>query len=535
MLILTECPAWPLPTEEEFRRMIKVQGEREACKYIADRETAVRRAKADPYKYGWVFDHWSDAEKLLAKYDRLLVSGGNRSGKSMFGGRAIMRRMVQNPGSRVAAFSMTSASSVRDQQPAVFNYIPRDWKNARKSKTTDVTYSQKNGFTENTFILPNGSQCFFFHYSQQNDILEGSEFDLIWFDELVPHSWVATGAYRLITRKGKMLITVTPITGWTPVVNDFMNGSTIVRTRPAALLDPAKVHVRGCPPGHMPYTSECMRKDSSIIFFPTECNPFQPVLEIKRVVQGETEANRKIRAYGWVERQAVGYFSKFSKHHIVPESSVPAQGTNYMVVDPAGSRMWFALWMRIAEDGAAYVYREFPDLRNYGHWAEIGEKPEGEIGDAAKPQGWGLSDYKRTFLDLEKGEGVFERLIDPRAGGTPHQTDDGSETTIELLGNDPDGMHFVPASGVHIEQGISAVNEMMSYNIDEPVSGANKPRLFISDACGNLIRSIQNISPVGGDRNRWKDPIDCLRYLAVHGCNYVDAKRNGYVGPRGGY
>ena len=35
------------------------------------------------------------------------------------------------------------------------------------------------------------------------------------------------------------------------------------------------------------------------------------------------------------------------------------------------------------------------------------------IGEAAKPQGWGLNDYRREFLRLEAGEEIAERLIDP--------------------------------------------------------------------------------------------------------------------------
>jgi len=532
---VTAIPLHPTltPTRDEFLAWVQKHGEDHARKLLSDRIILIDKARRDPYRFGQVLPQWRDAANLLEKYDRVMVSGGNRSSKTQFASRDLVGRMVKKDGARVAAFSMTAASSVRDQQPAVYNYLPEEWRKLKKTKSTDITYSQKNGFTENTFITPNGSQCFFFHYSQQSDILEGAEFDYIWFDELVPYSWVQTAAYRLITRKGKMLITATPITGWTPVVNEFISGCKITATIPATLLDPAIVHVKGCPPGHMPYTAECVRDDSAIIFFPTEMNPFQPVGEMKRVLSGETLAQKRIRAYGWTEKGQAGYFGKFSRAHIVSHDRIPKEGTNYMVVDPAGSRMWFALWLRVTPDGTHYIYREFPNLGDYGEWATLGEKPEGEIGEAARPQGWGITDYTRTFAELEAGEEISERLIDPRAGGTPAQTQDGGETLIDLLSYEPHGMSFTAASGVHVEQGISAINDLLSYDVESPISTVNSPKLFISESCGNLLRSMQHITPVGGDRNRWKDPIDCLRYLVIHGCTYVNP--NQYVPKGGGY
>ena len=74
-----------------------------------------------------------------------------------------------------------------------------------EGKVINIVFSRKNGFSDNVFIGVNGSRCNFLHYSQSSDVLEGAECDLIWFDELVPWSWVETAAYRLITRRGKML------------------------------------------------------------------------------------------------------------------------------------------------------------------------------------------------------------------------------------------------------------------------------------------------------------------------------------------
>lgn len=522
----TDHPFFPLPTREEGMEFVEEHGQGALLRWLEDRETKIKRSKEDPFLHGIRLPHWAEADRLLKRYNRLLAAGGNRSAKSQYGARTVAEEMVRNDNFEVAVFSMTSQSSVRDQQPFVYDWLPREWKNMKKSKTANIGFTRKNGFTDNVFIAPNGSRCSFYHYSQQADILEGCELDLIWFDELVPWSWVETGAYRLITRRGKMLITVTPINGWTPVVSDFMAGMKVIESKPAKLLAQDKVHVPGCPPGHMPFIAECVRDDSAVIFFRTEDNPFQPVGEMERVLKGETEAQKRCRAYGYVEKSQAGFFPRFNKVHVIDHDRIPTQNvTRYMCVDPAGSRMWFGLWVAVAPNGDHFVYREFPDADTYGHWAELGEKPEGEIGEAQRSQGFGLNDYKRTFTELEGDEEIFERLIDPRAGGTPAQTDDGSETLIDLLSYDPMPLYFIAASGITIEQGIDKINSLLAYDPDEPISIVNKPSLFISKKCQNLIRSVQNLTAAGGDKNRWKDPVDVLRYIAVHGCEYVDQDR----------
>jgi hypothetical protein len=522
----TEHPFFPLPTKREGLKLVEKHGQGTLLRWLEDRETKIKRSTKDPFLYGIRLPHWKQAKTLLSEYSRLLAAGGNRSAKTQFAACHIAEEMAQRENFEVAVFSMTSQSSVRDQQPAVYNWLPSEWKSLKKSKSTNITFSRKNGFSDNVFITPNGSRCTFYHYSQQADILEGCELDLVWFDELVPYTWVDTAAYRLVTRAGKMLITATPITGWTPVVSDFMAGMKVIESKPASLLDPDRIHVRGCKPGHMPYVAECLRKDSAVVFFRTEDNPFQPISEMERVLKGETDAQKKCRAYGYVEKSQAGFFPRFNKTHVIAHDRIPNKNvTRYMCVDPAGSRMWFGLWLAVGANGDHYIYREFPDSDTYGNWAELGEKPEGVIGEAAKAQGWGRDDYKSKFMELENGEQISERLIDPRAGGTPAQTEDGSETLLELLEHDPDPLYFIQASGIHIDQGIDRINSLLTYDPDEPISVVNKPILYISDRCQNLIRSMQNLTPAGGDKNKWKDPVDVLRYLAVHGCEFINENR----------
>lgn len=523
----TPHPYWVAPTREECLAQVKKVGKERVIKDLVAREHAIEGAKSEPYSCGvgmrpchpdGELEHWKLADGLLGKYDRLLISGGNRSGKTMFASKYLVRMMVEKPGARVVAFSMTSQSSIRDQQPAVFGMLPSEWRKPKKTKTTNVSYSVKNGFSEGTFILPNGSQCWFNHYSQQPDILEGMEADLIWFDELVPFSWVETAAFRLVTRRGKLLITATPITGWTNTLSAFQAGCSFRKGRTALMLESDKVHVSGVPKGCMPYVAECIREDSAVMWFHTDQNAFQPRDTMAMALAKESSVQKKIRFYGWTEKTTGNYFPKFSKAHIIEPEDIPAEGTNYMVTDPAGNRAWATLWLRADKSGRMYIYREFPNRRDYGEWALAGDKPGGVVGPAQESFG-GPESYVTTFRELEGSEEIYWRLIDPRSGGTPTAMKGGT-SLIDFIAEELD-MDFEAASGVQIDQGISLINEALDYNTEERVSVINEPKLYISSECGNLIDCMKEATAAGGEKNSYKDMIDCMRYLMLFRPEYV--------------
>ena len=130
------------------------------------------------------------------------------------------------------------------------------------------------------------------------------------------------------------------------------------------MVEPAKVHVPGVLAGHMPYVAKCLRDDSAMVWFHTDQNPFQPQDSMQKALEKESSVQQKVRFYGWCEKTSGNYFPKFSKVHVVEPEDIPAEGTNYMVTDPAGSRMWATLWLRVDESGRRSVYREVPNRRD---------------------------------------------------------------------------------------------------------------------------------------------------------------------------
>jgi hypothetical protein len=74
------------------------------------------------------------------------------------------------------------------------------------------------------------------------------------------------------------------------------------------------------------------------------------------------------------------------------------------------------------------------------------------------------------------------------------------------------GMEFKSADGRSIDEGVDLINNALAYDPDRPVGTGNEPRLFISNACSNLIYSLKEWTGADGNKGACKDPLDCLRY-----------------------
>lgn len=516
----------PVIKMPDVKMLVERLGLDKTAEILELREDKILAEQLDPYRHGFEPDHWKEADRLIKEKQELLVLGGNRAGKTEWMAKRVIQTLINKDKAMVWCLHTTQKSSIQMQQNVVWKYMPPELKNCRKTKVTNIAYSQKNGFSEESFILPNGSQCVFMNYAQKRDVIEGGECDLIWCDELVPMDWIETLRYRIVTRRGKLAITFTPIAGYSQVVKEFVAGCNFKNWLKADILDPNNVYVGGVPRGHMPFIADCHRNNGSVIWFHSQLNPYNPFDELVKTLDGKNLYEKKIRAYGWADNTVGNQFPRFGDSHIIDESAVPETGTNYMVADPAGARNWFMLWARKADDGNLYIYREWPDI-SYGEWALPSEKPDGKEGIAQRNgAGMGIDDYKKLILKLEENdaEEVMERYIDPRAGATQAIGRDGGTSVIELLDGGDEPMYFAPAAGIAVEQGVAMINDLLAYNMGEPISPLNQPKLFVTKNCKNLIYCLKEWTGADGDKGSTKDPIDCLRYLVVMQPEFVDTK-----------
>lgn len=507
------------PSDEE----ISLMEPDELCELHRVYHEAIENAESDPYRYGFRLPHWELAEEVLKEVDEILALGGNRSGKTRFGAYAVVRAATENPHSEIFCFAQTSEVSIRQQQTAVWEALPAELRTKQTTAGAYISYSKKNGFTDSSLILPNGSQIIFKTYSQyQNNptILEGAELGSkepqwhnigVWLDEyLLGPELIGTLRFRLATRGAKMLVTFTPIDGFTEVIKEYLDGAKTVESRAAELLNGEMV----------PYIQRSKKLNASVHYFHSQDNPFGGYERIKRDLMGKPREFILIRAYGVPMKSHATKFPRFNTAvNVVSPEQIPTKDiTRYMVIDPAGAKNWFMCWIAVDGTGTFWVYREYPGV-NVGDWAEW-KSGKWVPGEGAKGQGFGIRDYVELILDMEGKEEIFERLIDPRLGAAKYQAQDGSSSIIEDLAEMD--IICIPAPGLDIEDGLQALISKMSWDTSKEMDSVNRPHFYISSDCENMIHALAEYTGEAGLKEAWKDPIDVLRYASIADIDHVE-------------
>lgn len=483
----------------------------------------IKQSEEDPLNHGFQLEGWSHVDENLKVVDTAFVSGGNRSSKTEYGARTVVKAALENPGSEIVCFAQDNDASIRIQQRAVYRYLPPELKVKSKSAVEYLNYTVKNGFTGASFILPNGSVVYFHTYSQfisNRSKFEGLEVGSrtpvwlnigLWLDEyLEDGDLVKTMRFRLATRNAKMLLTFTPIDGYTPFVADFLKGAETRKTKTADLLGGEEV----------PFVQYSIEKDAIIVYFHSSLNPFGGYERIAKELRHSHRDEVLTRAYGIPVKSMTTLFPLFNQNvHVLSDEEFPdisdkTRFTAYQVVDPAGARNYTSLWAGVSGKGSdtkIYIRREWPDRDTFGPWAEFGD-PKWRFGPASSKCKSGVDDYIELFNSIEEelGIDVFERIGDSRG----FKKQDHESVTLFDDFSDKGGLHFVPADGGDIERSIAKLDEWFHYNPNKPVDAVNCPRIYFHESCGNLIYSVINWGNTKKDE-ALKDFPDLLRYLRM--------------------
>tara|TARA_S200002703_G_scaffold17339_2_gene14336 strand:- start:21138 stop:22802 length:1665 start_codon:yes stop_codon:yes gene_type:complete len=531
----------PYSLEEQIN-FFSVHGAHKLEAHWKVRKERIRRSKINPLEYGFNTPGWDEADKALEDGSKFIfVGGGNRAGKSRWCAKTIVGLALGNPNTNYLCGHSSLTTSIQVQQPYIWEFLPphlKDFKPGRHDRVTHLNYSQKNGFSDQTVIFPNGSQIWFKNYTQDPKTLEGSEYDMVWLDELAPMSFVDTLPFRLVTRDGIFMLSVTPIEGYTKAVRYFLDGVKVIKWRDAVLL-PDSINVPGGLKGQAPFVADIKGGAGRAIWFHSDLNPFSDWEAMKRQVAGKSKEDIMMRVYGWVSNLNSSKFPRFSSAHILPKDQMPCDDecTHYMAVDPAGERNWFMLWAKVDDCGRVFIHREWPGVQEYGDWAlEDKKHPDGKKGPAQTTlSGRSYSAYRQLMRELEGDSYIFERFIDPRAGKTSATAlKEGNMSVIDILGTPTDedeGMTFRPSVQTDIDEGVGIINSMLAWDDTEPMTHINEPRLYISSECKNLIWAIENWTHLDRDKGACKDPIDTLRYLLMMDLEYLGKEAfKGYAG-----
>ncbi|MBQ6534679.1 MAG: hypothetical protein IJI37_05865, partial [Opitutales bacterium] len=387
---------YPAPLDR-FAEITEKYGLEAWNKLVAARNKRVRLAENDPLENGYKLDSWREIWSLLEKCSTVAVLGGNRSSKSEFGGNTIGRMMTEGrffdpPLFRkklvnVACMFSAERPSWTLQQPYVYRYLPPEIRSSGKSAGGDINYRKGKGFTNNMFVMPNGSQCQFWFYEQEQDLVEGQEFDFVWLDEYLKGTWLDTMNYRVAGINGRILITVTLVHGMTRAVKEIMDTCKVIKTAPVnpALFDEdvsAMQLAKNCPAGHVPVLLADDKKSAAVYFLHSENNPFLDKAAFAKKLAGAPREKVLIRAYGYCDYTATAAFPKFSeKLHVVSREFLRKTAqlqrfTVYCAADPGGGKPWVVKWYALFENGWTVCLWETPQYKAFGSWARPPEKDE---------------------------------------------------------------------------------------------------------------------------------------------------------------
>lgn len=592
-------PLLPLPAAERVVALLGSEaGQAELAELLAMRRTAILNANADPLRAELEPEFWADVRAAIAERIRLaIILGGNRSSKSWLCAKLAVGAMMEYPGTMILAVSEDETASRETQQKIIWHYLPpeikRDCHNKLDSKGIFyVRYSEANGFGERKLVLPlprghDGapSKMLFATYGENPDDYEGLEFGhptewtvTWWADENLRLGWLNMFTRRGRFRPGTGLWSYTPIHGITPTIKEAVGSARTLQWKPARLLSD-RVNIPGGPVGQMPYIQEPAAEGRRVFYFHSEMSPFGPgpngsgkpyAESVAEDCAGKPSEYVKRIAYGFTEDVIGRCYPQFNGSvHVIPAEELPAEGTNYCFIDPAGDRNWFILWVRVPPGNPKrlYIYREWPDAGRYGEWAVPTSRAvtqdsrkgwDGERGPAQRGQGWGVPQYKKLLLEeeavgakaekdpyrrrlrllaegheggalgesaLPTREAIRCRKVDPRAAANPHAGEQAGVNMLTLFAQEQKNgkgevigprMTLLPAyTGKGIDDGIMHVNELLSYDQTQPVCPVlNEPRLYVCRDCRNVIWMFENYTNQGGEDGGCKDPADLVRYIA---------------------
>ena len=548
-LVFTDHPFIKPPSDEEI--VLLAENDPSLLKSLYEsHEGRIRASQEDPLRHGFNLEGWQRIEDGLVDHNEVLALGGNRSGKTTGCAKLVMQSVVNNIDGHIVCFSQNEDTSIKIQQAAVWEMMPREFKRKTKSTEGYINYSMQNGFTAKSFIFPDTKTRVDFktytQFSNNHTLLEGFEFGFngnnvlnigAWLDEyLGDATLVNTLRFRLATRDSKLLIGFTPIDGYTPFISEYLKGSETLETRQAELLDKS-----------LPVKQYSSSRDASIVYLHSDENPFGGYERIAKDLKTASEEEILVRAYGVPVKSMTTLLPLFNTEVNVLKDEPNKYGmvfpdidtddfTCYQVVDPAGARNFVSIWAAVDEDGDIFIAREWPDRNTYGEWALFGD-PKWRYGPASKKIGLNVEGYVDLFEEIEDDLGieVFERIGDSRYFARENENNNDLFTAFDEY-----DMCFVASDGRMEEIGINALDEWFSYNPNEPIDEINRPRCYIHESCGNLIDSLINYGSNGKSDEALKDFFDLMRYLRMaNGGDGPDHILNGQLkttmNTKGGY
>lgn len=558
--------AWPAP-----EKLLEKLNKREALAYLRKRKQRILIAEQNPLYNGYVPKIWETVDYHIAdlrkKFPKgvikILIFGGHRSGKTRKASNFSNRSLVEKDGSRWWCCDSTEAQSRANQMRLMWEQFPPEWKTLERDGTTDIRYSQADGFSKNILVTPKKSEVAFKFYSMDLESLPGPELDGVWADELIPLAWVQFLCFRLANRNGTLMITFCPEFGWNETFGYFYEGATVIEDEEAPLLPKYDQDGNQIGLERLPRVMQCADPTARIIFFWTQDNPFGNYPSLVQELRSKKASREEIsiRAYGLCTKAHTRAFPMFDKRWHVRDQAwfnelikKHTKTVRYHLVDPCDGRNWFMIWVACPYPRKWIIYREWPSYDHpkayvKGHgipgpWALTGAAADGVKGPAQTSFGFSLERYREEIEDKEeKDEIIIARYIDSRYATSPKSDRERVTTLQEQLAEV--GLDFramVAGKGRIIgyennDGSVEMINSALFYDIDTEMgeyssrySKLNEPELIVLDTCPNTIFALKNWTGQDGQKGACKDAIDCIRGLFLTDLAFIEDDEYAFVG-----
>lgn len=217
--------------------------------------------------------------------------------------------------------------------------------------------------------------------------------------------------------------------------------------------------------------------------------------------------DREARLHGKFMHLSGQILKTFTREvHMIKDQPLDSflSGTHiYQIVDPAIGKPLFIIWANVSAIGIITIFREWPAFEFQG----------------ARDSNMTVRDYKDLFQAEEGHFKPHTRILD-RHFGNVRRTCGGLTLKQEFaeFGIDFDDSYSIADSSTEVETGILKVKDLLRYNKENAISTLNRPRLQVFESCHNTIHSFERWSrdpKTGKPKEEYKDPMDCVRYLAM--------------------
>ena len=136
----TEHPIIRPPTDEEIVLLGEQDPQLLAALHEAH-EGRIQAAEEDPIRYGFDLAGWDRIRTGLRTNNEVLALGGNRSGKTTGCAKMLMEAVTESMDGHIVCFSQNADTSIKVQQSAVWEMMPKEFKRKTKSVDGYINYS----------------------------------------------------------------------------------------------------------------------------------------------------------------------------------------------------------------------------------------------------------------------------------------------------------------------------------------------------------------------------------------------------------